>query len=281
MSVHYTSQRSSSAPPVRWSAVLVTPAVPIVSSSIATPTVITTLEPHGLASGDTVAIADHAGSTPPVTGALVATVLSPTTFSVPVAVTVAGAGGTVTRTTAAPVIALAEAKLHARMNADLTIEDGLVASWTRAAQQQVEADTGIKLLTQTWDLVGDGFPYGRRSIDLPFGPLQSVSQITSYDSATPSVLQTMTAGDYLADTGRIPGRIGLADAATWPTDLREFQPVTLRVIVGYDAIAKIPEPLLQAVRLAIGWCSMNREPNVVELEGYNWWVDPYKPVVVA
>jgi uncharacterized phiE125 gp8 family phage protein len=281
MSVIFPGPRSLFAPPVRWAPVLVTPAVTIVSSSIASPTVITTLTPHGLASGDTVTLVDHAGSTPAVTGALVATVLSPTTFSVPVAVTIAGAGGTVTRTTAVPAIALAEAKLHARMTAADTTEDAAVASWTKAAQQQVETDTGLKLLTQTYDLVGDAFPAGRRPIVLPFGPLQSVTSIKSYDSATPSVLQTLPASDYIADVSSVPGRIGLEAAATWPTDLREFQPVTVRVIVGYDALTKIPEALLQAVRLAIGWHSGNREPTLIETQSYDWLIDPYRPVVVA
>jgi uncharacterized phiE125 gp8 family phage protein len=274
-----TWPRAGDAPTVRWRSVLVTPAVPIVSSSIASPTVITTLTPHGLASGDTVTIADHIGSTPAVTGALVATVLSPTTFSVPVAVTIAGAGGTVTRTTAVPVIALAEAKLHARMSAVDTTEDAAVARWTKAAQQQVETDTAIKLLPQTYDLVGDAVPAGRRTIVLPFGPLARVVSVQSYDTA--AVLQTMAVADYIADVVSIPGRIGLADAATWPTDLREFLPVSLRVIVGYASIAAIPEPLLQAVRLAIAWHAANREPTALEQGSYDWLVDPYRPVVVA
>lgn len=67
----------------------------IATSSVANPTVITTLTPHGLTSGETTTIAGHTGSTPAVDGARVVTVLTPTTFTVPVNVTVAGAGGTV------------------------------------------------------------------------------------------------------------------------------------------------------------------------------------------
>lgn len=264
--------------PMHAAATLVTPAVPIASSSVANPTVITTTVPHGLASGDTVTIADHVGSTPAVSGALVATVLTSTTFTVPVVVTVGGTGGTVTRTTPVPVITLADAKLHARIDAAVTAEDVPVANWTRAATAQVENDTGIKLLTQTWDFVADRFP-AVGLITLPFGPLQNVVYIKSYDS-TPT-LQTMAAGDYVVDTISIPGRIGLADGDTWPTDLRAFQPVSFRVIVGYDSIAKIPEPLLQAVRLAVAWHSMQREPTVLERASYDWLVDPYRVVSVA
>jgi hypothetical protein len=73
----------------------VVPLTTITSSSVANPTVITCATPHGLTSGDTVLIAGHSGSTPTVNGERVATVLSTTTFSVPVNVTVGGTGGTV------------------------------------------------------------------------------------------------------------------------------------------------------------------------------------------
>lgn len=69
--------------------------VVITSSSVAAASVITTAAPHGLTTKDEVTIADHTGSTPDINGSHIVTVLSPTTFSIPVAVTVAGADGTV------------------------------------------------------------------------------------------------------------------------------------------------------------------------------------------
>jgi hypothetical protein len=68
----------------------------VVSSSVAAATVITTVEPHGYESGDVVNIAGHTGSTPVLAGPYTVTKISPTTFSVPVNVSVAGTGGTVT-----------------------------------------------------------------------------------------------------------------------------------------------------------------------------------------
>lgn len=67
----------------------------ITSSSVANPTVITTAAAHGLVSGQTVTIAGHAGSTPAINGVHVVTVLTTTTFTIPVNVTVGGTGGTV------------------------------------------------------------------------------------------------------------------------------------------------------------------------------------------
>src|SRR5678816_833948 len=56
------------------------PAV-IVSSSVASPTVITTAEAHGYITGETATIADHADSTPDINGDRVVTVLTTKTFS--------------------------------------------------------------------------------------------------------------------------------------------------------------------------------------------------------
>jgi len=75
-------------------------AIAITSSSAATPTMITTTTPHGMGdSGATVLvrIAGHAGSTPSLNDEYTATVRSTTRFTVPVAVTVGGTGGTAQR----------------------------------------------------------------------------------------------------------------------------------------------------------------------------------------
>lgn len=64
----------------------------ITSNSVANPTVITTPTPHGRSTGDIIQVFDS-NSTPSIDGQQEITVLSPTTFSVPVNVTVAGTSG--------------------------------------------------------------------------------------------------------------------------------------------------------------------------------------------
>lgn len=67
----------------------------ISTSSVAASTVITTSAAHGLATGVYVQIAGH-NSTPTINGIYKITVISTTKFSIPIAVTVAGSGGTAT-----------------------------------------------------------------------------------------------------------------------------------------------------------------------------------------
>lgn len=74
---------------------LVEPAsVTLLSSTATNPTVITATAPHGLASGDRVTIAGHTSTPALNAGPYVVSRISATKFSVPVAVTGAGAGGT-------------------------------------------------------------------------------------------------------------------------------------------------------------------------------------------
>lgn len=67
--------------------------IPITSNSQANPTVITTPVPHGLATNDIILIAGETGSSPTINGQRTVTVISTTTFSVPVN-TSGGTGGT-------------------------------------------------------------------------------------------------------------------------------------------------------------------------------------------
>jgi hypothetical protein len=63
------------------------------TSTVANPTTINVSAAHGLATGDVVYITGHAGSTPAIQGVYTVTVTGAATFTIPVNVTVAGAGG--------------------------------------------------------------------------------------------------------------------------------------------------------------------------------------------
>lgn len=72
--------------------------IPITSNTQASPTVITTTVPHGLTTGQVILIAGNTGSDATLNGERTVTVISTTTFSVPVNCSVAGGtGGTFVR----------------------------------------------------------------------------------------------------------------------------------------------------------------------------------------
>lgn len=97
--------------------------VNITSNSIANPTSVLCAAPHGLVSGQTVTIAGVATSSPTINGVWTVTVIDSTHFSIPVNVTVAGSGGTVT---------FAGTSVQVRVididNASTVVGTGLIAS---------------------------------------------------------------------------------------------------------------------------------------------------------
>lgn len=67
--------------------------ISISGNTAASPTVITTAVAHGLVTGQSITISGNTTSTPAINGTFSATVLSPTTFSIPVTVSGAGTDG--------------------------------------------------------------------------------------------------------------------------------------------------------------------------------------------
>lgn len=95
--------------------------IPILTSSVANPSVITTSVPHGLETGDTVLISGHAGSTPSINGERAVTVTGTHTFTIPLNVTVGGTGGE-----------LVEGKTNGGGVGYLEVEDVVLAGYTNA-----------------------------------------------------------------------------------------------------------------------------------------------------
>jgi uncharacterized phiE125 gp8 family phage protein len=289
MGVSYPARSTGWRAPPHMTAVLVTPAVAIVSSSIAAATVLETATPHGLVSGDTVAIAGHAGSTPAVDGARIVTVIDATHVSVPVTVTIAGAGGTVTRTSPVEPLTLAQGKLRAGLDwADGDPRDALMLGFLAMARSQVQHDTGVVPLLQTYDVYFDALPPGRMPIALPWRPVAAVTSVQSIDSA--EVLQTLAVANYTLDPGSeqpTPARVALSEIGVWPTDLRSFQPYVLRIVVGFASVALIPPWFVHAVGLltahyaTLGRDLASADPATAIPFGYAETIAPYQLVTLA
>lgn len=156
--------------------------------------------------------------------------------------------------TAEPVTTT-EAKAHLRV--DISDDDALIAALIKAARQKVERSLGKSLLTQTWVLALDGFPAGAR-VDLPNGPVQSVTTIKTYDEDDTESTLSDTA--YFVDT--ISARVGLNLDYTWPAALRPTNAVLITYVTGYgDDAADVPHDLVQAILLLVGHWYENREAS--------------------
>lgn len=145
-------------------------------------------------------------------------------------------------------ISIEEAAAYLRV--DTTDEHGEIARMISAARSLVEERTRRKCMTQTWDLAIDAFPVRREPLILPFGPLQSVTSITTY--STGDVSSTWSNANYVVDTRMVPGRVYLTESADWPRDTRAHTAGVVRFVCGHGADGDaMPEALRHAMKVAL------------------------------
>ena len=179
---------------------------------------------------------------------------------------------------AAEPLTLAEAKLHLRVDADITDDDSLITALIVTARQQAEHRTGRALISQQWRYAVDAFPVD--SLDLPLPKLQSVQSVTYLDSN--GVRQTLAGSEYEVITDELVGRLVPAFGKSWP-ECRLFPgSVQVSYTCGYGAAADVPQSIKAWMLLAIGAWYENREAltagqPVAELPRCFWegLLDPY------
>lgn len=159
----------------------------------------------------------------------------------------------------APVVSLAEAKLHLRVEHDA--EDALIERIVRAATERAEEVQARAYVTQTFRLVLPRFPSGR-VLRLPRPPLQQVTSITYMSTA--GAIQTVAPSEYRVDTAAVPGRVILNQDARWPAPASEPDAVAVTYVAGYgDAGEDVPEEQRAAVLLFVGHLYESREAITV------------------
>ncbi len=166
----------------------------------------------------------------------------------------------VTAPTVEPVC-LATAKGHLRV--DQLSDDNLITGLIVAARVWAEAFTRRAIMTQTWDLFLDRFPFqenaaGTEAIRVPYPLLQSVTSVKYTDIS--GVLQTVDPATYIVDKASEPARISLAYLKFWPTYQQIANSIQIRFVAGYgDTADKVPQTIKQAMLLCIGHWYQNRE----------------------
>lgn len=152
-----------------------------------------------------------------------------------------------------PAVSLEDMKDYLRVDADT--DDALLEGMIKAATLRLEAMTNRKFATQYWDIYFDRFPYEERGewfdgvremplselykekrfIDLPFGPLQSVTKFSTFAQDNTET-EFVASGNFYADTISPFGRIALLDGAIWPTGiLRPMNGIKIRGLFGFGA----------------------------------------------
>ena len=156
-------------------------------------------------------------------------------------------------------LTLTETKDHLRYTA--SDQDALISELIPASRRFAENYCQRALITQTWDLMRDGFPAANGSIELPFAPLQSVTSITYTDTAGDPIV--LAASLYQVDTISEPGRIAPAFGESWPSTRDELNAVIVRFIAGYgDSPGDVPAGIRQGQLMFVGHMFERRESTI-------------------
>jgi len=145
-------------------------------------------------------------------------------------------------------ITVAEAKASPSLRVAVATDDTDIGSLIATARMQVEDYTSHALVTQTWELVLDGFPTG--GIKIPVPPLQSVASIKYID--TDGVEQTLDTLLYAVDSDSIPALVVPAYGETWPATRDEINAVRVRYVAGFGAKADVPEDIKTCIKSIVG-----------------------------
>jgi len=196
-------------------------------------------------------------------------------------------------------VTLAEAKLHLRVDADLTADDTLITLLIGAARRYAEMYCNRSLITQRWRLVIDSFP-GPSMIGVPFGipytlPGHAIllerGRVQSVDGITYTAMDgneaTMPITDWVAETASPIARVTPRFGKIWPIPLPQIGAVKVDFTAGYgDTAAAIPEGIKHWILLRTGTLYENREEVAVINKGkveplpfIDGLLDPYRVVM--
>jgi len=177
---------------------------------------------------------------------------------------------------------IADASLGAGAPSTNTTGNSEIASLITDARRAAEGILDRALITQTWELTLDRFPFysadnTRSEILLPRPPLQSVTSITytDIDGAT----QTLASANYKVDTIGEPGRVVPAYGLSWPSTRNEINAVTVRYVCGYGAAATVPADIVRWMKTFMTTAHETRGTTsdvVAELKYIHGLLDPYR-----
>ena len=169
----------------------------------------------------------------------------------------------ITETVAATAepLTVAEAKSHLRV--DVTDDDTLISAYISAATEYCEDFTGRSFVTRTYRA---DLPYFADCIVLPGRPIQAITSVYYYDTASPAALTLLAASNYTL----VNNIFRRAYGATWPSVAYRDDAIQISYTAGYAptsspevAAESVPEALKCAIRLITADLYENREAQFV------------------
>jgi uncharacterized phiE125 gp8 family phage protein len=142
-------------------------------------------------------------------------------------------------------------------DADAWIDEAI-----EGARELFELESWRQLVTATFELKLDGFPYG--GFVLPRPPYASLTSIYYLNTSGVSTLLASSVYDVDDASGNEEAFVALAPGQSWPsTESGKVNAVTVTYVAGYGAASAVPSAIKKAIKqLAAHWYE-NRESTVV------------------
>jgi len=162
---------------------------------------------------------------------------------------------------AAEPVSVAEARDHLRV--DIDVDDILIYNMVAAAREYAEIYCNRSFAKHAYRA---DIEYFENEMRLPGKPVQSVTHIKYYSSASPSVLTTLASSNYQLHRDVV----SLAYGGTWPAVYPRVDGVQITFQTGYsnlsspeDTVANVPKAVRQAILLVAGDLYENREGQII------------------
>ena len=158
-----------------------------------------------------------------------------------------------------------------------SVDGPLLESLIVSAREYVEEFTRRALITQTWTMYLDAWPQTKNdlgwwdgvregsisggpssSVELPIGPLQSVTSISTFSQDNSET--TFSSDNYFLNTTKTPGEVILNTGTVWPVFTRTRNGIKIVYVAGYgDNVTDVPSALRTAVKMLAAHWYENRE----------------------
>lgn len=142
-------------------------------------------------------------------------------------------------------VSVDDCKLATRIES--TSEDSFLSQLIIAAREQIEVDTDLKLMPQTWRLTLDCFE--GCEIELPIWPVRSVS--IKYDDVN-GVEQTLSTSRYYLRNAGYPAEIYPEIGYAWPVTSIRSGSVRIDIEAGFIDANAVPMRAKQALYMLFG-----------------------------
>ena len=158
-------------------------------------------------------------------------------------------------------VTTAYAKTHLRV--DISDDDTLIGNLVTAAREYCERYLGQSLVQHTYRA---DLPTAYDVIELPHGPVQSITTIKYYDTASPQVLQTLSSNVYSLVNDTVRRNLG----QSWASHATRSDAYQVTYVTGWKDTSSpqgtgesVPQAVKAAILLLTADLYENREAQIM------------------